>query len=330
MRRDPLRFTRFAWSGAILLGILVFSHPGLTQETGEAPEKPKTVKKKSAPPVPPPSKGKETEEPKETPELAKETPESGTAPTDTAATGTATKTAKKPSIDEEYVRANLEKHLAPTKIEWLPDGRVKLTFDLSEKKEEHADIFSPKVSKETNSRFRWSLPYEYAGWWGRSAATSEVSSYYGALRLSTAGTAHLNAWFTDDIEAEMWFANGSSTTNQQTIALVFSSGTKSIGSNWGSMAATFQGGALKGGKGTVDNAAMDTSVRIKLVVRNGTFEAHRDGKMKQSHTYNPKGYASGKVGFIWGGNLAGFIYKLEITARPDAKKMAELLKKNTR
>ena len=320
MRRDPPRLTRFAWLGALLLGILVAAPRGFGQEgSDEQPEKPKTVKKK-APPATTPA-GKAGEEPKETPEISKATPPATTG-------STATKTAKKPSIDEEYVRANLEKHLSPTKIEWLPDGRVKLTIDFSEKKEEHVGIFTPNISKVTNSTFRWSLPYEYT-YWGRST-TTDVSSYYGALRVSQSGMAHLNAWFTDDIEAEMWFANGASTTSRQTIALVFSSGSKSIGSNWGTMAATFQGGALKGGKGAVENAPSDTNVKIKLVIRNGTFEAYRDGKMRQSEKYSPKSYASGKLGFIWGGNLAGFIYKLEITARPDAKKMAELLKKSTR
>jgi hypothetical protein len=72
---------------------------------------------------------------------------------------------------------------------------------------------------------------------------------------------------------------------------------------------------------------MDTSVRAKLVVRNGIFEAHRDGRQKQTDKYNPKNYASGKIGFIWGGGLAGFVYMLEITGRLDAKKMAELIRK---
>jgi hypothetical protein len=326
MRRDPLRLTPFAWSGALLIGLLVALPAGFAQEgSGEKPEKPKTVKKKAPPATAPAGKpaGKEGEEPKGTPEI-KESPEAAATPATTA-----TKTAKKPSIDEEYVRANLEKHLNPQKIEWLPDGRVKLTFDFSEKKEEHVDIFTPRVSKDYQSTFRWSLPGEYTYWRG-TTTTSDLATYNGALRLSQKGTAHLNAWFTDDIEAEIWFANGASTTNQQIIALVYSSGTKSIGSNWGTMAASFQGGILKGGKGAVENAPSDTNVKIKLVIRNGTFEVYRDGKMRQSEKYNAKSYASGKLGFIWGGNLAGFIYKLDIIARPDAKKMAELLRKSTR
>ena len=325
MRRDPLRLIPFAWSGALLLGILFTLPAGFAQEgTGEKPEKPKTVKKK-APPATSPTGKEGSEEPKGTPEIAKESPEAGATPATTA-----TKTAKKPSIDEEYVRANLEKHLNPTKIEWLPDGRVKLSFDFGDKKEEHVGIFTPNVSKEINSTFRWSLPYEYASWWGRTTS-SDVTSYYGALRLAQSGMAHLNAWFTDDIEAEMSFANGPSSTNRQTMALVYSSGTKSIGSNWGTMAASFQGAGLKGGKGTVENTASHTGVKIKLVVRNGTFESYRDGKLRASEKYNAKSYASGKLGFVWGGGgFAGFIYKLEITARPDAKKMADQLRKSSR
>jgi hypothetical protein len=324
MRSDLLRFTRRAigigTSCLLVLSTSVWAGPA-QEGSGEGEKTTKKApKKKTAPPAADPAKGTDPDEGGGSKETKSAGEGAGTA---------ASKTAKRPSIDEEYVRANLEKHLSPTKMEWLPDGRVKLTFDFSAKKEEHSDIFTPRVAKEPNSIFRWSLAYEYAGWWGRTIDDT-TSSYYGALRVSQDGAAHLNAWFTDDIEAEMWFANGASTSNRQTIALVYSNGNKSIGSNWGTMAASFQGRGIKGGKGTVENASMDTSVRIKLIVRNGVFEAHRDGKLKQSEKYAPKSYASGKIGFIWGGNLAGFIYKLEVTARPDAKKMAELLRKGVK
>lgn len=324
MRSDLLRFTRrligFGTSCLLALSTSVWAGPA-QEESGEGEKTTKKALKKTAPPAGS-AKGTDPEEGKGSKETKSAAEGAGTA---------ATKTAKRPSIDEEYVRANLEKHLSPTKMEWLPDGRVKLLFDLTAKKEEHGDIFSPRVSKEVNSTFRWSLRNEYAGYYGR-AIDDELTSYYGALRISQDGAAHLNAWFTDDIEAEMWFANGTSTSNRQTIALVFSTGngTKSIGSNWGTMAATFQGRGIKSGKGTVENAAMDTTLKVKLVVRNGIYEAYRDGKLRQSDKYVPKNYTSGKVGFIWGGNVAGFIYKLEITGRPDAKKMAELLRKNVK
>jgi hypothetical protein len=64
---------------------------------------------------------------------------------------------KKLSIDEQYVHENLEKYLNPTHMEWLPDGRVKLSFDFGDHKEDHESIFTPKVSKDLKSRFRWSV-----------------------------------------------------------------------------------------------------------------------------------------------------------------------------
>ena len=35
-------------------------------------------------------------------------------------------------------------------------------------------------------------------------------------------------------------------------------------------------------------------VRIKLVVRNGVFEAHRNAEKKETMEYNQKSYTSGK------------------------------------
>jgi hypothetical protein len=255
-------------------------------------------------------------------------PAAGPKPAATGATAKAAK--KKPSLDDQYVLDNLEKFLSPTKMEVLPDGRVKLLFEFSEKKEEHEGIFTPRVAKEVQSTFRWSVPGEYAGYYGTSARSVDGTYYYGALRISQQGAAHLNAFFTDDIEAEMQFANGSSTSQAQTVALVYTSGSKSLGSNWGTQIATFESGKMRGRKGAVENAAIDTGVKIKLVVRNGIFEAHREGRQKQTDKYNPKSYSSGKVGFIWSGGIAGFVYRLEITGRLDSKKMADLIRKQRR
>ena len=245
------------------------------------------------------------------------------------ATGVAKKTPKKKaaSLDEQYVLDNLEKYLSPTKMEVLPDGRVKLSFDFSQKKEEHAGVFTPPVSKDTQNIFRWSLPSEYAWYGGTTTKAEDGRYYYGALRISQSGAAHLNAFFTDDVEAEIHFANGASTTQEQTVSVVYTSGSKSLGSNWGTQAVTFESGRMKSRKGTVENAAMAANVKAKIVVRNGVFEAHRDGRQKQTDKYSPRSFASGRIGFLWAGGIAGFVYRLEITGRLDAKKMADLIRK---
>jgi len=347
-----LRLLLAAVSGVCLLGVSAFTggrFPGLEgtdraflpaaiaeEEEPEPSDEPDAKKDK-------PAKGSDAEGTEPTPEVKakkkKPAPDNPDDPpaagpaegnaTKPAATGATGKTAKKKaSLDEQYVLDNIESFLSPTKMEVLPDGRVKLSFDFSQKKEEHEAVFTPRVSKDINNVFRWSLRYEYAGWYGGTSTKADDGNYYyGALRISQQGAAHLNAFFTDDVEAEIQFANGASTSQTQTVAVVYTSGTKSLGSNWGTQAATFESGKLKGRKGAVENAAMDTDVRAKIVVRNGIFEAHRDGRQKQTQNYNPKNYASGKIGFIWGGGLAGFVYKLEITGRLDAKKMADLIRK---
>lgn len=67
--------------------------------------------------------------------------------------------------------------------------------------------------------------------------------------------------------------------------------------------------------------------KFKLVVKGGSFEAHRDGKKQNAIEYSPKDYASGRIGFIWAGGMAAYFHHLEITGRIDAKKMAELMRK---
>ena len=61
--------------------------------------------------------------------------------------------------------------------------------------------------------------------------------------------------------------------------------------------------------------------------RRGTFEAHRDGRKLSSLEYPEKRFSSGKIGFLWGGNIAGTIGSLEVTGRIDTEKMAKELSK---
>ncbi len=85
--------------------------------------------------------------------------------------------APKLSPEEQYVRDNLEKFLNPTRIEFLEDGRVNLIFNFGEKKEEHAELFTPPIADGARSTFRWALDSEFAmGTWGRSRAAKGYGS----------------------------------------------------------------------------------------------------------------------------------------------------------
>jgi hypothetical protein len=330
-------FTLLLWRGPGAPVLAAAPAPALAEDEADDPQPPpaKTAKKKKKNAEPPPAEP--TEEP--TPAAEGSDAEKKTAAKKGAdnpakpdgegeTTGATAKLKKKPSVDEKYVLDNLQTQLSPTKLEVLPDGRVKMLFEFGPHKPEHETIFTPKVAKEPNSTFRWTLRYEYSGYSGSATRGADGVYYYGGLRLGQQGMAQLNAWFTDDVEAEILFAQGSNSSPQQTIALVLTGQSKkSIGSNWGTQCANYQNGRPKGGKGAIETVNMDTPIRIKLVVRNGIFEAHRDGRQKQTLEYNPKDFASSQLGFIWGGRLAGFIYKLEITGRLDAKKMAEVMKK---
>ena len=69
------------------------------------------------------------------------------------------------TIDEAYVHDKLAGVLHPTKIRFLPDGRVKLDFDLLAKSRDHVRIFNPPVSDDPKSPFRWTIRREetYSG-----------------------------------------------------------------------------------------------------------------------------------------------------------------------
>jgi hypothetical protein len=148
------------------------------------------------------------------------------------------------------------------------------------------------------------------------------------LRLSNAGIAHLNLWFLDDVEAEISYVGSTTSSPKQVAALVFTNAKlSSIGNNHGTQCATYSKGLpQKAPRGTYEAIPNYTLVKLKLVVRNGSFEAWREGKKRQSMEYKPKDFASGRIGFIWK-EARSFVSRLEVTGRIDAKKMAEELRK---
>jgi hypothetical protein len=239
-----------------------------------------------------------------------------------------------PSIDQQYVKENLEKHLHPTKVEFLQDGQVKLEFDFKGKDSNHEKIFTPGIGRDLKDTFRWTVRgEEYWGYWwgGSSSAKGNDERNFKGLRISNGGLAHLNAWFKDDVEAEFSFIQNGTSSPRHTAAIVFTNPSgSSIGANFGSQCAMYSMGKLQKFAGAIDPLPTGSLVKIKLVARNGTFEAYRDGKLSQKMSYNPKNFASGRLAFLWGGGVAGLIQKLEIKGTIDAKKMAEELRKTPR
>ena len=260
---------------------------------------------------------------------AKKGEDAGETPTVEAVPGgDGAKTKKKLTIEEQYVRDNIQQHLSPTSIQFLDDGRVRLAFDFVAKKAEHETIFTPPVSKKPSDTFRWTnrddeyySSYTYTG-------VSDSLGYMRGLRLSNSGMAHLNLWFLDDVEAEVWYVGSATSSPKQVAALVFTNGKMaSIGNNHGALCATYtKGMPQKAPRGTYEPIPNYSLVKLKLVVRNGNFEAWREGRKRQSMEYKPKDFASGRVGLIWK-EARSFVSRLEVTGRIDAKKMAEEFRK---
>jgi hypothetical protein len=273
--------------------------------------------------------GRAAEEPaKKASPKAKKDGEAGETPAVEAVPGGDKTGKKKLTIEEQYVRDNLGKHLGPTSIQFLDDGRVRLSFDMTAKKAEHETIFTPPVSKKPSDTFRWTnrddeyySSYSYTG-------TGDAIGYMRGLRLSNSGMAHLNLWFLDDVEAEIWYVGSTTSSAKQAAALVFTnSKLASIGSNHGTQCVTYSKGLpQKAPRGTYEAIPNYTLVKLKLVVRNGNFEAWREGRKRQSMEYKPKDFASGRIGFVWK-EARSFVSRLEVTGRIDAKKMAEELRK---
>jgi hypothetical protein len=221
-----------------------------------------------------------------------------------------------PDADAAFVKENLGRLLFPSSSKFQDDGRVVLEFDFREHQEEHGDIFSIPVGKKLKDPFRWTLRTE---------------EWEDGIRISNAGIALLKCWFKDDVEAEMELFQHTNCEPKHIAAVIFANGKGSaIGSNYGGQCAVISSGRISQAKGKTIAAIHDSAARIKLVVKNGTFEAHRDGRQRTTSKYSPKTYASGQIGFYWGGSLSATITKLTITGRLDNAKMAAEIRKGVK
>jgi len=235
---------------------------------------------------------------------------------------------RKLGIDEEYVRANLEKRLSPTSISFLDDGRVRLTFDFESKTEEQSGAFLPNISKKSNEVFRWTNRDDEYWASGLSTTTLQKAEHQIGVKIANAGAAHLDLWFTDEVEAEIDYYSAVNSTKKQLVAVVFTNESKkSIGSDLGVQCLTLSSGKpVKTVDGEPDPLKVHTLARLKLVVKNGSYEAWRDGKQKAKAEYKKKDFASGRVGIVWS-NVGSFINRLEISGKLDYKKVAADLRK---
>jgi hypothetical protein len=328
--RPMLCAVLFVSAATVCTSPILFPVGALAQDSGGAKAKEKKAaddKSKAKKPVAPPDGGDPSNGGDESGSSTGDDPGAGKKKATTGAG------AKSLSIDDEYVHENLEAYLHPSTIQWLDDGRVKMVFDLSQRNEDHESAFTPKIAKDQiNSMFRWTVRGEH-GWYGGtysgSSKSGDTDYYYGGLKTSMEGQAVVNCWFTDDVEAEVSYSQFVSHNAKQMWALVFTNkDTKSIGNNFGTQAATFTKTRLEKTKGTVDQVLNENGMRFKLLVKDGNFEVLRDGKSKQKQTYSKTSFASGRIGFVWGGGISSIVHRLEITGRVDAKKMAAELRKS--
>jgi hypothetical protein len=230
------------------------------------------------------------------------------------------------SIDEAYVRERLAGALHPTSIRFLPDGRVKIIFNFLEKTLEQARIFTPPVSQDQRSPFRWTIRREesFAKLKGGGMARKR-----GGLRIAEKGTALLHCWFLDDVDVRMDYVNSVSFDPRQIVAVVFMTDSgKALGSNLGTQCATYVGGVPRGeSRGKPVGVEAGHHVDFKLVLKEGTCQAYFEKKLTQSMQYDRSDFASGRIGFLWGPGIAGIVKRLEITGKLDVRRMAKELRR---
>ena len=227
------------------------------------------------------------------------------------------------SVDEEYVRDNIKGFIYPSSLKFLEDGRAAMVFDFRKKSDDHIDIFSPKVGSRVTNKFRWTLPDEE--YWSM-ADGNDIG-----LRISNSGMALLNCWFKDNVEAEITFCNAVNFNKRVYASVIFCNDKgRALGSNLGTQCTMYSKGRPKGGKGRVEPVVYLRSIKNKLVVREGVFEAHRNGRKKSAFKYSQKQFKSGRLGFAWGGDVMGYVAELKITGEIDAEKMAKVMQKGRR
>ena len=246
---------------------------------------------------------------------------------DDDANGGVRQPSKTSGIDEEYVRDNLKSYLNPTEMEVLDDGRVRLVFDLTLKGHEQDVAFTPNISSVLDNNFRWTIKGEED--WKTYSGSSSSKDYptLAGIKATNAGLALINCWFVDEVEMEADFALIATFSRTNTFALVYSTeAQQALGANAGTQCITFKKGKPLKTQGTVEPLLFRNASKLVLKVKGGTFESVKDKRSRQKMKYDPKEYASGRVGFLWSGGVGGIISRLEIVGKVDWKRMAKELR----
>lgn len=217
--------------------------------------------------------------------------------------------------DYQFIKESL-KDFIHGKITFDKKGAVTIVYDFSKKDEEFQDDFRPPISAKVAALFRWSIHEE--DWYTDPG-----------IRISDRGASFLNLWFKDDFEATMELQNAIGWTKGQIAAVVFQNkGGSAIGNNFGGQCAVFKNGAFSGGVPPVtDQLPFKDKAKCTLKVKGGTYEALRNGKARKTAKYAEKSFGSGRIGFIWGGKVAGVINSLTIKGTLDCPATVKDMKK---
>lgn len=223
--------------------------------------------------------------------------------------------------DEKFVKDLLETHLNPSTLRFLRDGRVHLLFDLSSKDRDQQASFTPHIARDLSSAFRWTRSRDETGE-QRYGVTSTEPVTKG-VKVADSGTAFLNCWFLDDVEATVDYAPVGTASKRQRVALVFGElKNHLVGNNLGTQCVTFKRGRPTSASGKVESVAFKETLRFKLVVRDGTFEARFEESTEQEKAYKRDRLKHGRVGFLWSGGAAGIIMRFEVVGKIDYRKTA--------
>lgn len=214
---------------------------------------------------------------------------------------------------KKYVKETLQ----PTTLEFRDDGSVVMTFDFSEKKDCHSEIFNVPVGTRMQDAFRWTTRDEE---W--------VIGGQVGLRVSNRGLALLNCWFQEPIEAEMEFSQYINHDSRHVAAVVFVDDKgQGYGSNYGTQCVALRRGRIAKASGKPKPVGFDVVAKIKLGIKEGFVETCRDGRESSKIKCSRKSLPSGKIGFLWGGSLSGIVRKVAITGKIDCEKTAAEMKK---
>jgi len=223
---------------------------------------------------------------------------------------------------EKFVKEELEEHLSPSSLRFLRDGRVHIVFDFSSKNADQQTSFTPHIAGDLASVFRWTRSRDEKG--EQRFGIESTEPVTKGVKVADSGTAFLKCWFLDDMEATVDYAPVGTVAKRQRVALVFGDLKKHlVGNNLGTQCITFKRGRPTSVSGKVGSLAFKETLRFRLVVRDGTFEARLQKRTEQKKGYKRERFKHGRVGFLWSGGAAGIIMRFEVVGKIDYPKTAD-------